>query len=543
MLAVSNLSLQFGKRILFDDVNIKFTKGNCYGVIGANGAGKSTFLKILSGDIDSTTGQVSLSTGERMAVLKQDHNAFDDVEVLQTVLMGHKELWDIMVEKDAIYAKEDFSDADGIRAGELEEKFADMEGWNAESDAAELLSNLGISEELHYKVMSDLDGKEKVRVLLAQALFGNPDVLLLDEPTNDLDVKTISWLEDFLADFKNTVIVVSHDRHFLDMVCTHVVDIDFSKINMYSGNYSFWYQSSQLAARQRADKNKKTEDKRKELMDFIQRFSANASKSKQATSRKKALEKLNLDEIKPSSRKYPGIKFQQEREAGNDILSVENLSKTVDGNTLFKDVTFTLDKGQKVAILAKDSITITAFFKALMGETNVDTGEVKWGVTTTQAHLPNDNHSFFEGVDLNLIDWLRQYSTDKDETFVRGFLGRMLFSGEETLKKCTVLSGGEKVRCMLSRMMLQSANVLILDEPTNHLDLESITALNDALIDFKGTMLFTSYDREFTNTVADRIIELTPNGIIDKLMTYDEYLADERVQEQREEAYGMSLSK
>lgn len=543
MLAVSNLSLQFGKRILFDDVNIKFTKGNCYGVIGANGAGKSTFLKILSGDIDSTTGHVSLSTGERMAVLKQDHNAFDNVEVLQTVLMGHKELWDIMVEKDAIYAKEDFSDADGIRAGELEEKFANMEGWNAESDAAELLSNLGIAEDLHYKQMSELDGKEKVRVLLAQALFGNPDVLLLDEPTNDLDVKTISWLEDFLADFKNTVIVVSHDRHFLDMVCTHIVDIDFSKINMYSGNYTFWYQSSQLAARQRADKHKKTEDKRKELMDFIQRFSANASKSKQATSRKKALEKLNLDEIKPSSRKYPGIKFQQEREAGNDILTVENLSKTVDGVTLFKDVTFTLDRGQKVAILAKDSITITAFFKALMDETSVDSGEVKWGVTTTQAHLPNDNHSFFEGVDLNLIDWLRQYSTDKDETFVRGFLGRMLFSGEETLKKCNVLSGGEKVRCMLSRMMLQSANVLILDEPTNHLDLESITALNDALIDFKGTVLFTSYDREFTNTVADRIIELTPNGILDKLMTYDEYLSNDRVQEQRDEAYGMSMSK
>lgn len=543
MLSVNNLSLQFGKRILFDDVNIKFTKGNCYGVIGANGAGKSTFLKILSGDIDSTTGQVSLSTGERMAVLKQEHNAFDEVEVLQTVLMGHKELWDIMVEKDAIYAKEDFSDADGLRAGELEEKFADMEGWNAESDAAELLSNLGISEDLHYKVMSELDGKEKVRVLLAQALFGNPDVLLLDEPTNDLDVKTISWLEDFLADFKNTVIVVSHDRHFLDMVCTHIVDIDFSKINMYSGNYSFWYQSSQLAARQRTDKNKKTEDKRKELIEFIQRFSANASKSKQATSRKKALEKLNLDEIKPSSRKYPGIKFQQEREAGNDILSVDNLSKTVDGVTLFKDVTFTLDRGQKVAILAKDSITMTAFFKALMGETTVDSGDIKWGVTTTQAFLPNDNHGFFEGVDLNLIDWLRQYSTDKDETFVRGFLGRMLFSGEETLKKCTVLSGGEKVRCMMSRMMLQSANVLILDEPTNHLDLESITALNDALIDFKGTMLFTSYDREFTNTVADRIIELTPNGIIDKLMTFDEYLADERVQEQRDEAYGMSLSK
>lgn len=542
MLAVNNVSLQFGKRVLFDDVSLKFTKGNCYGVIGANGAGKSTFLKILSGEIDSTTGQISTGPDERMAVLKQNHHEFDEIAVLQTVLMGHKDLWNVMQEKDAIYAKEDFSDEDGIRAGELEEQFANMNGWEAESDAAELLSNLGITEDLHEKLMKELNGKEKVRVLLAQALFGNPDILLLDEPTNDLDVKTISWLEDFLADFKNTVIVVSHDRHFLDMVCTHVVDIDFGKIQMYSGNYTFWYQSSQLAARQRADKNKKTEDKRKELMEFIQRFSANASKSKQATSRKKALEKLNLDEIKPSSRKYPGIQFAQEREAGNDILHVEGLSKSQDGEMLFRDVTFTLDKGQKIAVLGKDSLTTSAFFKTLVGELQPDAGEVKWGVTTTQAYLPNDNSAYFEGVDMNLIDWLRQYSTDKDETFVRGFLGRMLFSGEETLKKAKVLSGGEKVRCMLSRMMLQSANVLILDEPTNHLDLESITALNNALIDFKGTVLFTSHDREFTNTVADRVIELTPNGILDKLMTYDEYLESEQVQAQRDELYGVNVS-
>lgn len=541
MLSVNNLSLQFGKRVLFDEVNLKFTKGNCYGVIGANGAGKSTFLKILSGDIDSTTGTVSMDTGERMAVLKQNHHEFDEFEVLQTVMMGHKELWDVMQEKDALYAKEDFSDEDGIRAGELEEKFASMDGWNAESDAAELLSNLGVTEDLHYKQVKELNGKEKVRVLLAQALFGNPDILLLDEPTNDLDVRTISWLENFLADFKNTVIVVSHDRHFLDMVCTHVVDIDFSKIQMYSGNYSFWYQSSQLAAKQRADKNKKTEDRRKELQEFIARFSANASKSRQATSRKKALEKLNIDDIKPSTRKYPGIQFAQEREAGNDILEVNKLAVSMNDVTLFRDVTFTLDKGQKIAVLGKDQLTTSAFFKALVGEIKPDSGSVKWGVTTTQAYLPNDNSAFFENVDLNLIDWLRQYSTDKEETFVRGFLGRMLFSGEETLKKAKVLSGGEKVRCMLSRMMLQSANVLIMDEPTNHLDLESITALNNAMIDFKGTVMFTSHDHEFTNTVANRIIEITPNGIIDKLMTYDEYLADERVAAQREEMMGAKV--
>lgn len=541
MIVTQNLSLRYGKRLLFDDVSLKFTQGNCYGVIGANGAGKSTFLKILSGEIESTTGRVEITPGERMAVLSQNHFAFDEVAVLQTVLMGHSKLWDIMQERDAIYAKEDFSDEDGIRVGELEEQFASMDGWNAESDAAELLSNLGIKEDLHTKLMKELNGTEKVRVLLAQALFGNPDILLLDEPTNDLDINTISWLENFLADFKNLVIVVSHDRHFLDMVCTHVVDIDFGKVNMYSGNYSFWYQSSQLALRQRADKNKKTEDKRKELLDFIARFSANASKSRQATSRKKALEKLNVDEIQPSNRKYPGIGFNQEREAGNDILHVQGLSKSVEGQAMFSDVTFTVDKGQKIAILSKDHLAITTFFKTLMGELKPDHGTIKWGVTTTQAYLPNDNSAYFENSDLNLIDWLRQYSTEKDETFIRGFLGRMLFSGEETLKNAKVLSGGEKVRCMISRMMLQSANVLVLDEPTNHLDLESITAFNNALKDFKGTVLFTSHDHEFTQTVADRVIELTPNGILDKLMTYDEYLESDKVQAQREELYAQKV--
>ncbi|MDX2001956.1 MAG: ATP-binding cassette domain-containing protein [Chitinophagales bacterium] len=540
MIVTQNLSLQYGKRVLFDDVNLKFTQGNCYGVIGANGAGKSTFLKILSGEIESTTGQVVISPGERMAVLKQNHFEFDEVPVMQTVLMGHRKLWDVMQEKDALYAKPDFDDADGIRVGELEEQFASMDGWNAESDAAELLSNVGITEDLHYKLMKELNGNEKVRVLLAQALFGNPDILLLDEPTNDLDVRTISWLENFLADFKNLVIVVSHDRHFLDMVCTHVVDIDFGKVNMYTGNYSFWYHTSQLAARQRADKNKKTEDKRRELMEFIQRFSANASKSKQATSRKKALEKLNVDEIKPSSRKYPGIIFSQEREAGNDILEVSGLRKSIDGVPLFSDVTFTVDRGQKIAILSNDHLAISTFFKVLMGEEKADAGTFKWGVTTSQAYLPNDNSAYFTA-DLNLIDWLRQYSAEKDETYIRGFLGRMLFSGEETLKKSNVLSGGEKVRCMTSKMMLQNANVLILDEPTNHLDLESITAFNNSLKDFKGTVLFTSHDHEFTQTVADRIIELTPNGMLDKLMTYDEYLESDKVQAQREELYGVGV--
>lgn len=541
MLAVNNLSLQYGKRILFDDVNIKFTKGNCYGVIGANGAGKSTLLKILSGEIESTTGHFTTDPGERIAVLKQNHYEFNDFPVLQTVLMGHRTLWENMQAREAIYAKADFTDADGLKAGELEEKFAEMNGWEAESDAGSLLSNLGVPESLHDKLMADLSGHEKVRVLLAQALFGNPDILLLDEPTNDLDIKTIAWLENFLADFKNTVIVVSHDRHFLDMVCTHIVDIDFGKVNMYTGNYSFWYHTSQLAARQRADKGKKTEEKRKELLDFIARFSANASKSKQATSRKKALEKLNVDEIKPSSRRYPGIQFAQEREAGNDILHVEKLAASIDGELMFGDITFTLDRGQKVAVLGKDSKTIEAFFQVLAGDKKADKGTVKWGVTTTQAYIPLDNSKYFEGSELTLIDWLRQYSTNTDETFVRGFLGRMLFSGEESLKKAKVLSGGEKVRCMLSRAMLQSANVLLLDEPTNHLDLESITALNNAMIDYKGTILFTSHDHEFTQTVANRVIELTPNGLIDKLMTYDEYLADPRVQAQREEMYGAKV--
>ncbi len=536
MLSVSNLSLRFGKRVLFDDVNLKFSSGNCYGVIGANGAGKSTFLKILSGEIDPTTGSVAMTPGERMAVLKQNHFEFDEFPVLQTVLMGHKRLWDVMQEKDAIYMKEDFSDADGVRASELEGEFADMEGWNAESDAASLLSGLGIKEELHYRNMSELSGKEKVRVLLAQALFGNPDILLLDEPTNDLDVETVVWLENFLANFENTVIVVSHDRHFLDTVCTHVVDIDFSKIQIFTGNYSFWYESSQLALKQRSDQNKKVEEKRKELQEFVERFSANASKSKQATSRKKLLEKLVVDEIKPSSRKYPAIMFKQEREAGNQILSVENLKKSMEGNLLFSDVTFTLDKGDKVAILSKDSLAITAFFQVLMGELTPDAGEYKWGVTITKSYLPNDNSEYFE-VDLNLVDWLRQYSEEKDESFVRGFLGRMLFSGEESLKKCTVLSGGEKVRCMLSRMMLQNPNMLLLDEPTNHLDLESIQAFNNSLKDYKGTVMFASHDHEFMQTVANRIIELTPGGIIDKRMTFDDYLDSDDIKALRESMY------
>jgi ATPase subunit of ABC transporter with duplicated ATPase domains len=536
MLSVGNLSLKYGKRVLFEEVNVKFTPGNCYGVIGANGAGKSTFLKILSGEIDSTTGNVAITPGERIAVLKQNHFEFDVFPVLQTVIMGHKKLWDIMQEKDALYAKPDFSDADGERVSELEGLFAEMNGWNLESDAASLLSGLGVKEDLHYKLMSELSGKEKVRVLLAQALFGNPDILLLDEPTNDLDIETISWLENFLADFQNTVIVVSHDRHFLDAVCTHIADIDFGKINIYTGNYSYWYESSQLALRQRSDQNKKTEDKRKELQDFIERFSANASKSRQATSRKKLLEKLNVDEIKPSTRKYPAIIFKQEREAGDQILTVENLAKSSDGNTLFSDVNFSLNKGDKVAVVSKDSLAITAFFETLMGHQSADSGEFKWGVTITKSYLPLYNAEFFNS-DLNLIDWLRQYSEEKDETYIRGFLGKMLFSGEETFKNCSVLSGGEKVRCMLSRMMLLNGNVLLLDEPTNHLDLESITAFNNSLKDFKGTVLFTSHDHEFVQTVATRIIELTPSGIIDKSMTYDEYLESEQVKALREDMY------
>lgn len=539
MLSVQNISLQFGKRILFDDVNVKFTTGNCYGVIGANGAGKSTFLKILAGDIDPTTGRIEMSPGMRMSVLKQNHFEFDEITVLNTVLMGNKVLWQVMQEKDALYSKPDFNDADGLRVAELEEKFAEMNGWDAESDAAKMLSDLGVAEEHHYKLMKELNGNQKVRVLISQALFGNPDILLMDEPTNDLDIETISWLENFLAEYKNIVIVVSHDRHFLDMVCTHVVDIDFKKAQLYSGNYSFWYESSQLAARQRSDKNKKTEDKRKELIDFIARFSANASKSRQATSRKKALEKLNLDDIKPSSRKYPGIGFAQEREAGNDILHVEQLSKSIEGNLLFRDVNFTLNKGDKVVVYSKDSLAITAFFQCLAGEMKPDKGNVKWGITINNAYLPNDNSDYFN-IDENLIDWLRQYSKEKDETFIRGFLGRMLFSGEETLKKVAVLSGGEKVRCMLSKLMLQQPNALILDEPTNHLDLESITAFNNALKDYKGTVLFATHDHEFAQTVANRVIEISPGGSIDRLMTFDEYITDEKVKEARANLYAMA---
>jgi ATPase subunit of ABC transporter with duplicated ATPase domains len=538
MVSVQNISLQYGKRVLFDDVNIKFTEGNCYGVIGANGAGKSTFLKILSGEIDPTTGRIEITSGQRMSVLKQNHFEFDETTVLNTVLMGNKVLWGIMEEKDALYAKPDFNDEDGLRVGELEEKFGEMNGWDAESDAARFLSDLGVAEEHHYKLMKELNGNQKVRVLLAQALFGNPDILLMDEPTNDLDIETISWLENFLADYKNIVIVVSHDRHFLDMVCTHVVDIDFKKAQLFTGNYSFWYESSQLAARQRSDKNKKTEDKRKELLDFIARFSANASKSRQATSRKKALEKLNLDDIKPSSRKYPGIGFTQEREAGNDILHVEKLSKAVEGKKLFSDVNFTLNKGDKVVIYSKDSLAITAFFQTLAGEEKPSTGEIRWGVTINTAYLPNDNSKYFHSKE-NLIDWLRQFSKEKDETFIRGFLGRMLFSGEETLKQVNVLSGGEKVRCMLSKLMLQQPNFLILDEPTNHLDLESITAFNNALKDYKGTVLFATHDHEFAQTVANRVIELTPTGSIDRFMTFDEYITDERVKETRNSLYGV----
>ncbi|HLT74688.1 MAG TPA: ATP-binding cassette domain-containing protein [Ohtaekwangia sp.] len=538
MIAVNNLSLQFGKRVLFDEVNLKFTQGNCYGVIGANGAGKSTFLKILSGDIDATRGNVSLEPGKRMAVLRQNHYEFDEVAVLDTVMMGHQQLWQIMKDKDAIYAKPDFSEEDGIRASELEAEFAEMNGWNAESDAAALLSGLGIVEDDHRKLMKELSGNQKVRVLLAQALFGNPDILILDEPTNDLDIHTVSWLEDFLLEFPNTVIVVSHDRHFLDTVCTHIVDIDFSAIRLYTGNYSFWYQSSQLALQQRSAANKKAEDKRKELQEFIARFSANASKSKQATSRRKLLEKINVDDIQPSTRRYPAIIFQQKRPAGDQILQVENLSCSLNGETLFKGLDFYVRKGEKIAFLSKESLAITSLFQILAGERKQDGGEFKFGQTITTAYLPANNEGYFNTND-NLIDWLRQFADDenKDEIYVRGFLGKMLFSGEEVFKKANVLSGGEKMRCMISRMMLAGANLLILDEPTNHLDLESITAFNNALKDFPGTVLFTSHDHEFTNTVANRIIEITPNGFIDRLMSYDEYIENARVAELKEELY------
>ncbi|AYA36426.1 ATP-binding cassette domain-containing protein [Hymenobacter oligotrophus] len=536
MISTTNVSLRYGKRVLFEDVTIKFMPGNVYGLIGANGAGKSTFLKILSGEIEPNTGSVDMPNGARLSVLKQDQFAYDQHAVLQTVIMGHTRLWKVMEEKDALYAKADFSDADGERAAQLEGEFADLEGWNAEYEAAELLSGLGIGEDKHYTQMADLGTSDKVRVLLAQALFGNPDVLLLDEPTNGLDAETVLWLENFLDGFQNTVIVVSHDRHFLDAVCNYMADLDFSKITMYPGNYSFWYESSQLALRQRQEVNKKTEDKRKELEEFVRRFSANASKSKQATSRQKLLQKLTLEEIKPSSRKYPYIAFKSEREAGNQLLSVENLSASVDGQVIFRDVSFTLDKKDKVAIVGRDDRAASLLFDILFEQTKPASGTFKWGTTITPSYFPKENTEFFN-TDLNLVDWLRQYSTEKDESFIRGFLGRMLFSGEESQKKSNVLSGGEKVRCMLSKMMMEAGNVLVLDDPTNHLDLESITALNNSLREFAGSMLFASHDLQFIDTVANRIIELTPDGIIDKRMSYEEYLADENIKAQRQRMY------
>lgn len=532
MIAAHNVSLQYGKRVLFDEVNIKFTEGNCYGVIGANGAGKSTFLKILSGELLPNSGNISIDPGKRLAVLSQEHNKFNEQTVLNTVLMGYEKLWKVMQEKDAIYTKPDFNDADGIKASELEAEFAEMDGWNAESDAANMLSGLGIKEEHHYSLLKDISGNQKVRVLLAQALFGNPDILILDEPTNDLDIHTISWLEEFLMNFKNTVIVVSHDRHFLDTVCTHVADIDFGKISVFTGNYTFWYQSSQLALRQKQSANKKADEKKKELLDFIARFSANASKSKQATGRKKMLEKINFEDIKPSTRKYPAIIFNQSREAGDQILHITNLAK----EGLFKNFNLNVRKGDKIAFLSKNSMAITSLFQILMEEIKPDKGEFAYGQTITPAYLPNENAHYFTA-EYNLIDWLRQFSVEKDEVYIRGFLGKMLFSGEEVFKKSSVLSGGEKVRCMTSKMMLAEGNLLILDEPTNHLDLESITAFNNALKDFKGTVLFTSHDHEFMNTVANRIIELTPNGCIDKEMTFDEYLENDKVKEQLEQLY------
>jgi ATPase subunit of ABC transporter with duplicated ATPase domains len=536
MLELSNLSLRYGKRVLFEDVSMKFTPGNCYGIIGANGAGKSTLLKIISGEIDPTTGRVFLQPGARMSVLKQDHYEFDEYPVLQTVIMGNKHLWEVKQEMDNIYLKPDFSDEDGLRAAELSSQFEDMNGWNAESDAAELLSNLGVTEEHHHLLLNQLNNNQKVRVLIAQALFGNPDVLLLDEPTNDLDIETISWLEDFLADYRNTVLVVSHDRHFLDTVCTHVCDIDFGKVNMQSGNYSFWYETSQLAARQRADKNKKNEEKRKELQEFISRFAANVAKSRQATSRKKLLEKLNVDEIRPSNRRYPAIIFKAEREAGKQVLEVKNLAYTDEARTWFSDITFEVSKGDKVAIFSKNSLAITYLFEILMERMKPTKGEYRWGVTITPAYLPVENSEYFDD-SLNLVEWLQQYSTNKDETFVRGFLGKMLFSGEESLKKSSVLSGGEKMRCMIARMMLQQPNFLILDEPTNHLDLESITTFNESLVDYDGTLLLNSHDHQFMQTVANRVIEITPTGAIDRLMTFDEYIEDEAIHTLRNSMY------
>jgi ATPase subunit of ABC transporter with duplicated ATPase domains len=542
MITVNNVSLSFGKRVLFDEVNLSFSKGNCYGVIGANGAGKSTFLKILSGEIDPSKGTIDITPGERMAVLQQNHFAFDEHTALQTVMMGHQKLWQIMQERDAIYAKEDFTEADGMRAGELEGEFGEMGGYTAESDAGTLLGELGVGEEYHQAFMKELPGAMKVRILLAQALFGNPDILILDEPTNDLDVETISWLENFLADYENIVIVVSHDRHFLDSVCTHVADVDRQKIKIYTGNYTFWYESSQLAARQLSDKNKKMEDKRKDLLEFIARFSANASKSKQATSRKKALEKLVIEDIEPSNRRYPGIIFKQDREVGNQVLNIEKLFKKADdGRILFSDVSFSVNKGDKIAFFSKDHLALTSFFEIINGKMQADKGKYEWGTTITKAYLPNDNAPYFEQQDINLMDWLRQFVppnvTDVDEPFLRGFLGKMLFSGDEILKKTSVLSGGEKVRCMISRMMIQNPNLVILDEPTNHLDLESIQSFNESMVNFKGVVLLTSHDHTFMETVANRVIELTPKGIIDRLTTFDEYLEDERVKQLRETMY------
>jgi len=540
MISTTNVSLRYGKRVLFEDVTVKFLPGNCYGLIGANGAGKSTFLKILSGELEPNTGSVELPAGQRLAVLKQNQFAYDDQQVLQTVIQGHQRLWAVMSEKDALYAKADFSDADGERAAILEGEFADLEGWNADYEAAELLSGLGITEDKHYAVMSDLGASEKVRVLLAQALFGNPDVLLLDEPTNNLDAESVLWLENFLDGFQNTVIVVSHDRHFLDAVCNYMADLDFSKITMYPGNYGFWYESSQLALRQRQDVNKKTEDKRKELEEFVRRFSANASKSKQATSRQKLLQKLTLEEIKPSSRRYPYIAFKPEREAGNQLLTVDGVSKSVDDHSVLKNVSFTLDKGDKIAIVGRDDRAASLLFDILFKEAQADKGKADWGTTITPSYFPKENSSFFQADNMNLVDWLRQYSTDKDESFVRGWLGRMLFSGEESQKKPNVLSGGEKVRCMLSKMMLESGNVLVMDDPTNHLDLESIQALNNGLKDFTGSLIFASHDLQFIETVANRIIELTPEGIIDRRMNYEEYLADETLKAQRQKMYQLA---
>ena len=537
MITVNNLDVQFGKRILFQDVNMKFTPGNCYGIIGANGAGKSTFLRVISKQLDPTRGSVNLGPGERLSVLSQDHFAFDEYTVMDTVLMGHTTLWEVMSEKNALYEKPDFSDADGIRVSELEEKFAEMEGWNAESDAANLLSGLGIKEDLHYMYMKDLSGKQKVRVLLARALFGQPDNLLLDEPTNDLDLETVSWLENYLSNFEHTVLVVSHDRHFLDSVCTHTVDIDFGKLQLFAGNYSFWYESSQLALRQQQNQNKKAEEKKKELEEFIRRFSANVAKSKQTTSRKKMLEKLNVDEIKPSSRKYPGIIFTPDREPGNQILEVSGLrAETEDGMVLFNDVNFNVEKGDKIVFLSRDPRAMTAFFEIINGNRTPQAGKFAWGVTITTAYLPLDNTDFFES-DLNLVDWLSQFG-EGNEVYMKGFLGRMLFSGEEVLKKVNVLSGGEKMRCMIARMQLRNANCLILDTPTNHLDLESIQAFNNNLKTYKGNVLFSSHDHEFIETVANRIIELTPNGIIDKMMEYDEYITSDHIKEMRARMYG-----